>query len=89
MTGYSELDTFQRTLFEDTPLGSLAGGDLNGLLGAAAPAVCEVYAATLSFLALRASRYFLIFDLATSLCFEQTIPKTGAAGFLQPGTGQS
>src|SRR5450631_3892973 len=42
-----------------------------------------------SFLAFRASRNFLIFVLATSLCLAQTIPKTGAAGFLQPGTGQS
>lgn len=37
----------------------------------------------------RASRYFLILVLGTSLCFAQTIPKIGAAGFLQPGTGQS
>jgi len=42
-----------------------------------------------SFLALRASRYFLIFVFATFLCFAQTIPKTGAPGFRQPGTGQS
>jgi len=34
-------------------------------------------------------RYFLILDLARFLCSLQTIPKTGAAGFLQPGTGQS
>ncbi len=42
-----------------------------------------------SFSALRASRYFLIFAFATPLCSAQTIPKTGAAGFVQPGTGQS
>ena len=42
-----------------------------------------------SFFAFRASRYFLIFVFATSLCFAHTIPKTGAAGFLQPGTGQN
>jgi hypothetical protein len=42
-----------------------------------------------AFLARRASRYFLIFDLATSLCFAHTIPKIGAAVFLQPGTGQN
>ena len=34
-----------------------------------------------SFLALRSSRYFLIFDFATSLCSAHTIPNTGAAGF--------
>src|SRR5208283_2150169 len=37
----------------------------------------------------RCSRYFLILDLATFLWSLQTIPKIGAAGFLQPGTGQS
>jgi hypothetical protein len=47
------------------------------------------YAAAFAFRARRASRYFLIFTLATSLCFAHTMPKTGAAGFLQPGTGQS
>jgi hypothetical protein len=39
------------------------------------------------FAALRASRYFLILALGTFLWSEQTIPKTGAAGFLHPGTG--
>jgi cation transport ATPase len=38
-----------------------------------------------SFLARRPSRYLLILAFGTSLCFAQTIPKTGAAGFLQPG----
>jgi hypothetical protein len=42
-----------------------------------------------SFLAFRASRNFLILALGKSLCLAHTIPKTGAAGFLQPGTGQS
>jgi hypothetical protein len=42
-----------------------------------------------SLLALRSSRNFLILVLGKSLCLAQTIPKTGAAGFLQPGTGQS
>ena len=31
----------------------------------------------------------MIFALGTSLCFEQTMPKIGAALFLQPGTGHS
>jgi hypothetical protein len=44
------------------------------------------YAAFFAFLC---SRYFRILLLATSLCFAHTIPKTGAAGFLHPGTGQS
>src|ERR1017187_2633635 len=39
--------------------------------------------------ALRWARYSLIFDLAMSLCFAQTIPKTGAATPVQPGTGQN
>jgi hypothetical protein len=38
--------------------------------------------------AFRWARYFLIRPLATSLCSEQTIPNTGAARFLHPGTGQ-
>src|SRR4029079_7978764 len=42
-----------------------------------------------SFFARRASRNFLILALGRSLCFAQTIPKTGAAGFLQPGTGHN
>ena len=42
-----------------------------------------------AFWALRASRYFLISALGRSLCLAQTIPKTGAARLLQPGTGQS
>jgi hypothetical protein len=42
-----------------------------------------------SLAARRASRYFLMVALATSLCLAQTIPNTGAAGLLQPGTGQS
>lgn len=42
-----------------------------------------------SFAARRASRYFLIFAFGRPLCSEQTIPNTGAARFLQPGTGQS
>jgi hypothetical protein len=54
----------------------------------AAP-VRKVYAAALSFFARRASRYFLMRLFFTSLCFAQTMPKTGAAGFLQPGMGQS
>ena len=33
--------------------------------------------------------YFLILDLATFLCSLQTMPNTGAAGFVQPGTGHS
>jgi hypothetical protein len=37
----------------------------------------------------RASRYFPILDLATFLCSLQTMPNTGAAGFVQPGTGHS
>src|ERR1022692_4974678 len=45
--------------------------------------------AAFSFFARRASRYALILALGRSLCLEQTIPKTGAAGLLQPGTGQS
>lgn len=45
--------------------------------------------AAASFFARRASRYFLIFAFGKSLCLAQTIPKIGAAGFLQPGTGQS
>jgi hypothetical protein len=42
-----------------------------------------------AFAARRASLYLLIFDFGTFLCFAQTIPNTGAAGFLQPGTGQN
>ena len=42
------------------------------------------YAAAFSFFAFRASRYFLILLFATSLCFEHTIPKTGAAVFSDP-----
>lgn len=38
---------------------------------------------------LSASRNVFIFAFATSLCFEHTIPNTGAAGFFQPGTGQN
>src|SRR6185436_4267995 len=37
----------------------------------------------------RAARYCLIFALGTSLCWAQTIPNTGAAGLVQPGTGHS
>ena len=44
---------------------------------------------TLSFWARRCSRYFLMSAFGRSLCFAQTIPKTGAARFEQPGTGQS
>lgn len=47
------------------------------------------YLAFFSFFARRASRYFLIAAFGRSLCFAQTIPKTGAARFVQPGTGQS
>lgn len=42
-----------------------------------------------AFAALRLARYSLILVLGTSLCFAHTIPNTGAAGFLQPGTGHS
>jgi hypothetical protein len=42
-----------------------------------------------SLAARRASRYFLMVALGTSLCLAQTMPNTGAAGLLQPGTGQS
>ena len=42
-----------------------------------------------TFFARRASRYFLIVAFGRSLCFAQTIPKTGAARLAQPGTGQS
>lgn len=42
----------------------------------------------LSFSARRARRYFLICALGRSLWSAHTIPKTGAARFLQPGTGQ-
>src|SRR5687768_3468775 len=48
-----------------------------------------VFLADLAFAALRAARYFLILAFGTSLCLAHTIPNTGAAGFLQPGTGQS
>jgi hypothetical protein len=40
------------------------------------------------FSALRWARYFLINAFETLRCSPQTIPKTGAALFLQPGTGQ-
>ena len=46
------------------------------------------YLVLAAFSALRSARYFLIRDLATFRCSPQTIPKTGAARFLQPGTGQ-
>ena len=42
-----------------------------------------------AFAAFRASRYFLILAFETPLCSAQTIPNIGAAGFLQPGTGQN
>ena len=52
------------------------------------PTLARIYA-VFAFFAFRASRYFLILLFAMSLCFAQTIPKIGAAVFLQPGTGQS
>src|SRR5439155_24248265 len=53
------------------------------------PGASSRYAAFLSLAARRSSRYFLIFALGMSLCLAQTMPNTGAAGFLQPGTGHS
>jgi hypothetical protein len=52
-------------------------------------AFAEADAWPLPRLARRASRNFRISDLGRSLCFAQTIPKTGAARLLHPGTGQS
>lgn len=49
----------------------------------------RVYAAAFIFLSRRASRYFLMVAFERALCFPQTIPKIGAAGFLHPGTGHS
>ena len=61
----------------------------NKIRGANPERIGRSYAAAFAFFALRASRYFRILLFATSRCFPHTIPNTGAAGFLQPGTGQS
>jgi len=47
------------------------------------------YCAYLAFLARRWARYFLISALDIFLCSEQTMPNTGAARPVQPGTGHS
>jgi hypothetical protein len=69
--------------------GQGASDEKAGFLQSPEHRVTAAYAAALSFFTLRASRYLRIFDLATPLCFAQTMPKTGAALFLQPGTGQN
>ena len=67
--------------FRDPGRGGLRAFGLRAFLGAG-------LRASPAFAARRASRYCLIFAFETSLCSPQTMPNTGAAGFLQPGTGQ-
>ena len=51
--------------------------------------LCRRLPLALSRFARRASRNFRISTLGRSLCLAQTIPKTGAARFVHPGTGHS
>ena len=64
-------------------------GHKNSKVPAPGPGLLLVGSEGFYFFDLRASRYFLILSLATSLCLAQTIPNTGAATPLHPGTGQN
>ena len=69
--------------------GLFAAADLSATGHVQRPFLAAARFAGLSLAARRASRYFLMVAFATSLCLAQTIPNTGAAGLLQPGTGHS